>query len=252
MYRKSKLTEECVDVPCCESVLSEKSGSKYRHFALLGVLIIHLLGTSAAYGKDTISVPNFVAQPSLSTEPVDLHIGSSHWQIPRNYLFVARVGKDTGRAFFYLLATIPDFSGATKESIRCFTSSRPRNLNCENVVAVYRGYVSARRYQEKLFEALATHETEQVYGLEKFVGRVTGLGTADHYIFRGSSAKDTVAYSCRTRGSGNLTGYCRASVDLTDDLTITYEFEPERLPDWRLIHRGITNLFDNVWAGRRP
>lgn len=202
------------------------------------IALVYLLGGSATYGQDRISVPKSFGQDSLSTEPVDIHIGAGHWRIPRNYFHVVTINPDSGRAFFQLLLHFPSFSGVTRKNYDCLKYPR-----CDSKILVHRiGNAKLTPY-DKMAAAVDKNEKKEIHGLVNIAPPVNGLSpSAEYYFHRGTSSEDAVAIQCLPASFSR--NYCRGYMAVTADLTIQYQFERKRLADWRGIHKGIIKLFD--------
>jgi hypothetical protein len=210
-------------------------------FAEVIAFIVCLSGASVAHGQDRIDYPNFLRKFSFSTNPVDIKIGATHLKIPRNYLLSAIVTKSIGRANLTLFVHFPSFLGATHETIACLRAARPI---CADRIIVYRRNPTSYRWYNKMLEALRTGERkyERIYGLYKFDGVASGWLRGRYYIYPGSTRKKGVAIRCTLPGAPLQ--YCRVRTDLTSDMGLMYQFSPERLPDWRMLHKGIKDLFN--------
>ena len=214
--------------------------SRCIHTVLMRVLLLALgisvnsFAAGSVKATDSLSVRVFNSQPSISTEPINLQIGDAALRIPRNYLERAVI-VERGRLFFSVVATLPDLAGANSDTLRCFRSENWSR--CDNIVVARTVTISGHAYHKKIVAELEkATDTELIFGLRKFKN-TPNLIPNFYYV----SEEESIALTCSLPTSPHPR--CHSYLDIVGDLTVMYEFSPERIAQWPDIHIRLRDLF---------
>jgi hypothetical protein len=249
-----------------QELLFRLSGGKLWARVVLAVLVISMLDQTLCRWTamaetpptdDTISVPQFTAQPSLDTTVVDLLVDGVPLRIPRNYLETARLTKkyiDEKRhrsaAALVIITTFPDFAGATANTIHLFSSVGPRaNAIVINPLGPRARVRAVRERNEAALSEAARVQTRDANGLIKVVAK-TSLTPRDVYVGYDHNFQHGAVISCVRQEDREIPQHCDVYLEV-NGLPYLYRYEKALLPSWQIIQNGIVALLNSFHAGGR-
>ena len=198
-------------------------------------------GLDRAMGTETdsdISVPAFMGQPSVQTNPINLSVNGTRFTIPRNYVESAYVRR--GGVFVRIVASFPDFNGAGQDNIDQFKlqnwAKSPNIIWIANVTTSVFGESSKKTIQ--ILGEGGDRDTK----LDLFHTKDDPkYSTKDIYFnTRDPSNPEIFVAECSTlKGSNNR---CQVYFDFKTDLTFEYELDRSLLAHWRAVDKGIRDL----------
>jgi uncharacterized protein DUF3617 len=215
---------------------------------------ISLKASRSAYSAETVNcVPYKPAdrlhrspQPTTSTERDRIVISGVRLAIPRNYFqSPKRCGEQLKSV--RLRALLPDFSGATLETLAAFDQRYPG----AQTVAIALSPDSRARDLDGLIERwlMRTKEGEPRYPIEWDGTQVHGLQHGIHRSFPASDVyverrNDSVINLIKcTRLENHPTAHC-TSYGSYGSTQLRIDFDGERLSEWRAIRSGAVALLD--------
>ena len=230
-------------------------------FALEGV---SLSANASAYSAETVNcVPykpppgtGYVPPPaSAATEPVRVAINGIGYAIPHNYFSdPKRCGEQMQRV--RLRAFLPDFAGATTETLGEFEQTEPSSrtvgilLRSDRLAPDSEGILEGWRLRSKdgIPRYLITWDGTETYGLQH--GVYHWIQERDVYVERRND-RIVNLIQC-TSPNVSLNPSCTSYV-FFGNAQLQIDFDRERLADWRAIRAGVVNLLDRLLReGARP
>jgi hypothetical protein len=188
---------------------------------------------------ESLSIRPVIDQPSTETYPVYVTMRGLRLIIPRNYIINAFYS--FGKIGLLLGMVLPEFEGATENTIRCFHSKFW--LQCPLTIEI--GIPSDEGPPGEgnpLVEAernLPDHE--MLFGLAKSK-RAGGV-----FLYFGNTEKDDLYIPCHSVES------CQVHSVLGGRVAFEYIYHQSQLKDWRTIHESVTRIVNSFIVGNdRP
>lgn len=193
--------------------------------------------------SDSISVHGFIDRPSVDTAQVFVTMHGIRFVIPRNDLLDATIGV-SGTAALKLTMLLPDFEGATSETINCFYSGNWKD--CPRIVQVSlpsnEGPPGNKSAGIPSVESERGLSHEMVYGLAKAKHILGG------YLYFGKNKSDDFLIACSTSVTG--LDKCLVHGTVADRIDFVYAFHESQLAHWREIDSGVNQKLNMFLAGR--
>ena len=191
---------------------------------------------------DSISVHGFIGRPSVDTAQVFVTMHGLRFVIPRNDLLDATIGV-SGTAALKLTMLLPDFEGATSETINCFYSGNWKD--CPRIVQVFlpsdEGPPGNKSAGIPIVESERGLSHEMVYGLARAKHILGG------YLYFGKNKSDDFLIACSTSVTG--LDKCLVHGTVADRIDFVYAFHESQLAHWREIDAGVKHRLNAFLVG---
>lgn len=196
--------------------------------------------------SEVLSVRAFSRNPSTDASPVRATIKGLHFVIPRDYLTWADVTL-AGDATLVLALRLPDFQGATNETIGCFVPKTWYHCPLQVVVSIPEGWPHIRSNSVAIVERQRNQAHEMVYGLAKLTK--PGGWPGDWYVHIAKNANDDFIIECAPMYHRTFDGQpiddCSVHGEIAGKLSFNYTFHESQLAHWQQIDAGINRLLNS-------
>lgn len=207
------------------------------------ILMLAIPDLTSIACADSISVHDFINQPSKEKFLVRVEIGHTKMAIPRNYLVVGiHIG---GTVVVRGIATFPEFMGAGKENVSDFDMRRSfRNHDFIHFVsASSKTWGNYNKYVLNRENVALDHRNE--FGL--FVAQNQPAHTLSNVYFLPPSRDFSgIVITCGKKGG--IKGMCWIYKNTTSDVVFYYEYQESNLSAWSQIDSGMVRLFSSFVA----
>lgn len=216
----------------------------HRTRILFSIVVIFFGFIVSEAEADELSVRSFLGQPSLRVDPVTFEMGRVQFNVPRNYLESITLSPVTHKVMFSIVASLPNFEGATANTISCFKSQNW--YGCPDVV-VLRPRAVSNYMREKLFASMPHPlPSKDAFGLIRLAPKFD-VAPGEYYVSSDNEIDSPIIIRCTL--SSEPLQYCMGFYDIGQEMEVAYQFLKPRLADWQAISNGVAKLVSKFRTG---
>ncbi len=183
--------------------------------------------------------------PTDTDRPVALSLGSTHLQIPANYILLASARRGGALNELALIAMLPDFQGYTLGAAQALTDNAPDSRIINLMLKGDQALLPEQDRLERVYMTQVENPKGQLgpYGLRQYAFRADS-GYHDQDLFVGPGPQGVMVLLCTKLASDIPSPGCLRDMPLGAGLALSYRFKRAHLAQWRNIDARIRMLID--------